>query len=580
MQFDDFYETVQSFGRYQKLKYLLVCLTYVLPPIMVYTWTFTAATPSFRCQLSSEDDPNNDFTQHVLARHVPSETQCREYKSTISVQECQRCYLSTNKSYHDESNGNTLKACTSFSFDRTYYESTLVEEWSMVCDRVSWKSLSQMIFFFGYMIGSLVFGVLSDKFGRRPIMGISFFIISFASFLCAFAPQDGLGFELSYSLFILGRFLLACASRGVALTGFVIGVEIVGPRQRLLTGIIIQYFFAIGELILLVFAYFFRSWYLLHTTLAILSLPFLIVYFLLPESPRWMISKGHYERGEKVLRHIAKINQTSFDSIAYQRLITEEKKREAIIDEKRHGFMILFRSKTMFIITLNISFQWFVQNLVFYGVSQNTGTWLSNPYISFGAGAIVEILAYFSVHLLLRLWGRKTIYCAFATGFAVFAILVVPVQVLMIKGSPGQNGLMFAIHVILKFFATGSYAIIYIYANELFPTQVRNTGMGICSMIARVGAIAGTLSNDLLARVWLYFPIVVFGVTSIIAVSFVTICPETLNKSLPQTVDDVELMGLALPWGRPKRLTRVQVDDENNTDENIALKLPTGGDNA
>ena len=99
-----------------------------------------------------------------------------------------------------------------------------------------------MIFFFGYMIGSLVFGVLSDKyidsswsvdfrfcitfmlrFGRRPIMGISFFIISFASFLCAFAPQDGLGFELSYSLFVLGRFLLACASRGVALTGFVIG---------------------------------------------------------------------------------------------------------------------------------------------------------------------------------------------------------------------------------------------------------------------------------------------------------------------------------------------------------------------
>ena len=64
----------------------------------------------------------------------------------------------------------------------------------------------------------------------------------------------------------------------------------------------------------------------------------------------------------------------------------------------------------------------------------------------------------------------------------------------------GQNGLMFTIHVILKFFATGSYAIIYIYANELFPTQVRNTGMGICSMIARVGAIVGTLSNDLLVN--------------------------------------------------------------------------------
>lgn len=57
---------------------------------------------------------------------------------------------------------------------------------------------------------------------------------------------------------------------------------------------------------------------------------------------------------------------------------------------------------------------------------------------------------------------------------------------------------MFIVNVVLKFFASGSYAIIYIYANELFPTNSRNTGIGICSMIARLGAIVGTLSNDLL----------------------------------------------------------------------------------
>ena len=57
---------------------------------------------------------------------------------------------------------------------------------------------------------------------------------------------------------------------------------------------------------------------------------------------------------------------------------------------------------------------------------------------------------------------------------------------------------MFMINVVLKFLASRSYAIIYIYANKLFPTQDRNTGMGICSMVARFGAIVGTLSNDLL----------------------------------------------------------------------------------
>ena len=39
-------------------------------------------------------------------------------------------------------------------------------------------------------------------------------------------------------------------------------------------------------------------------------------------------------------------------------------------------------------------------------------------------------------------------------------------------------------NVLLKFFASGGYGIIYIYANELFPTRVRSTGMGMCSMTA------------------------------------------------------------------------------------------------
>lgn len=53
---------------------------------------------------------------------------------------------------------------------------------------------------------------------------------------------------------------------------------LVGPKQRLFSGVVIQYSFAIGELILLAFAYAFRTWRLLHIALAILSLPFLLFY--------------------------------------------------------------------------------------------------------------------------------------------------------------------------------------------------------------------------------------------------------------------------------------------------------------
>lgn len=118
MQFECFYQTVGSFGRYQKLKYFLVCLTYMLPPIMVYTWTFTAATPVFQCRTSSEEFNAN------WSRYMPSESQCREYKKQISIDECQRCYRNGNAS----DDQGPLQECENFVFDRTYYRTTLVEE--------------------------------------------------------------------------------------------------------------------------------------------------------------------------------------------------------------------------------------------------------------------------------------------------------------------------------------------------------------------------------------------------------------------------------------------------------------------
>ncbi|CAF1201860.1 unnamed protein product [Rotaria sp. Silwood1] len=99
-------------------------------------------------------------------------------------------------------------------------------------------------------------------------------------------------------------------------------------------------------------------------------------------------------------------------------------------------------------------------------------------------------------------------------------------------------------NVLLKFFAAGSYAIIYIYVNELIRTGIRNTGMGICSIVARIGAIVGTTSNDILTRLWINLPTVLFGILSLIAAFLVLMLPETLNRTLPQTIEDTEQMGL------------------------------------
>jgi hypothetical protein len=55
-------------------------------------------------------------------------------------------------------------------------------------------------------------------------MGVSFVLMFVAGIICAQAPHDLLGYGTSYPFFAIGRFLLACATRGIGITGFVMGM--------------------------------------------------------------------------------------------------------------------------------------------------------------------------------------------------------------------------------------------------------------------------------------------------------------------------------------------------------------------
>jgi hypothetical protein len=57
-------------------------------------------------------------------------------------------------------------------------------------------------------------------------MSVSFILMSVSGFLCAYGPQPRYGFWPSYIIFTLARFLLACSTRGISVSGFVLGSEI------------------------------------------------------------------------------------------------------------------------------------------------------------------------------------------------------------------------------------------------------------------------------------------------------------------------------------------------------------------
>ncbi|CAF3355901.1 unnamed protein product [Rotaria sp. Silwood1] len=550
----------------------------MLPPIMVYTYTFTAAIPNFRCvnpTVSIPDEYNEILNNRFDAIYKPTAEQCKQVSKSLSIKECQRCFIQSRTNNQSSVNV-TLTPCNEYVYERRYYTKTLVEEWTMVCDRLHYRSTAQMIFFVGYMVGSIVFGMLADKYGRRPIMSVSFILMSVSGFLCAFGPQPIYGFWPSYVIFVTARFLLACSTRGISVSGFVLGSEIVGPSKRLLTGIVIEYFFAFGQLFLALFANYIRTWRALTGAISIFTVPFIFFYFILPESPRWLVSQGRFDEAEKVLRYIAAKNGRDFDKDAYEQ-VKEEQQISMLNKHNQEGVMGLFRSKIMCIISINLFFQWLVQNLVFYGVSQNTGAWELNPYLSFTLSALVELAAYIMVHLILDRIGRKIPYCLFAILFGIVALLVLPLQKFMPNETYTKKVLLNLINGSLKFFASASYAIIYIYANELFPTNLRNTGMGICSMVARIGAIIGTYCNDSLARIWVLLPVLLYGIVSLIAAVLALMFPETLNKPLPQSVAEAERMAMAnIRTGKPQSTITNGTEREGQSltghNEDIILK--------
>lgn len=127
MQFDDVYETVGMFGPYQKVKYFLLCCTNLLPPVMVYAWTFIAATPSFRCKPPIDDILNTNLNDSSISWAIPDPSQCSATQKHISVRECQRCFLFINRT-DPLGSTNQLTSCQYFTFDHTYYQSTIVED--------------------------------------------------------------------------------------------------------------------------------------------------------------------------------------------------------------------------------------------------------------------------------------------------------------------------------------------------------------------------------------------------------------------------------------------------------------------
>ena len=78
---------------------------------------------------------------------------------------------------------------------------------------------------------------------------------------------------------------------------------------------------------------------------------------------------------------------------------------------------------------------------------------------------------------------------------------------------------------IQSFFRSISFPTVYIYGGEIFPTVIRNVGMGTASLLARIGSMIAPFIATQLADVAHWLPPVLFGIIPLFGAALVIFLP-------------------------------------------------------
>lgn len=531
MAYEDLFTYIGDFGRYQKRIYFLLCLTAIPCGFHKLANVFLMARPEHRCQLPFElNNASYTLSTDQLRLEYPL-----DYLGKYS--KCER--LDAN--FSDEYFASNIPAklsiqCESYIFDYSKYKSSTVIEWAMICGRAWMRATADALFMVGVLLGSIIFGQMSDNYGRKPVFFASLVLQVIFGVIAGIAPN--------YITFTLSRLIIGATTSGVFLVSYVLAMEMVGPTYRLFAGVAVMMFFSFGFILTAGFALVFTDWREFQIAITLPGLVFMCYYWFIPESSRWLLSKNRKEEAIKIIEDVAKENKVTIPKEVLDSIGDDQKEVVKNPNVKQPSLLDLFRYPNLRKKTLLIFLDWFVNSATYYGLSWNTSNLGGNDMVNFIISGAVEFPAYTFLLLTLNRWGRRNILCGcmLVAGISLLATIIIPEE---------HSYAVVILAMFGKMAITSSYGTVYVFTTEQFPTPVRNVGLGASSMMARIGGILAPYIN-VLSDVWKPLPLVIFGVLAFISGLLSLYLPETLNKKLPETIEEGECFG-----------KKVRKDEEN-----------------
>uniref|UniRef100_A0A8D2N621 Solute carrier family 22 member 13 n=3 Tax=Passerellidae TaxID=1729112 RepID=A0A8D2N621_ZONAL len=375
---------------------------------------------------------------------------------------------------------------------------SLLTEFDLVCDRKDLNDIAQAIYMAGLLLGSMIFGPLSDRIGRRPVILISVFLQGLFGLGIAFVPH--------FYVYMAFRCVVGASVSGLDLHS----TEWIGVSSRPNAVLTSHCCFAIGQMILAGLSYGIRNWRLLEIAGSAPMFALFFYIWVLPESARWLVTKGRIEEAKKVLQKAAATNKCSLPPELLEQVLGGP--------DLRHcpgAPCLAFR---------------FVNSFVYYGLSLNVTNFGLDIYLTQLAFGAVEIPARFACIFTLQRFGRRKTQ-------AVLLVLS-GLVCLIITGIPEDQPVATTVLATIgKFAASASFSTSYVYAAELFPTVVRQTGVGLCSVSARVAGILAPLVR-LLGQHHRAIPMAIFGSAPVLGGLLCILLPETCGTDLADDTGD------------------------------------------
>ncbi|KAG0717956.1 Organic cation transporter protein [Chionoecetes opilio] len=340
------------------------------------------------------------------------------------------------------------------------------------------------------------------------------------------------------------------------LCSLVAAVEASSIRHRSIVGIMFSVPFALGNMLLPGVAYLVRDWRHLHLAISVPVILLIANTIILPESPRWLLQKGRWTEAEKELQRAARWNSSkTFDSSWLLSALTQMKAQQAehqehsedntpgrfSLRDTRRSLMVFVSTPVLRRISLILYFVWLTCSMVYYGISLSSSNFSVDPFLYMFLGGVMELPSYTLTVPFVSVCGRKAVLITLLMACGV-TVLVVPFLPLAHDGWGFLSVVMAG-----KFCITSAYQVVYLYSSELFPTTLRTRGVGVSSMVGRLGAILSPFINDGLGGLHWAIPTTIFGALSVTAALLTCLLPETRGRQLPDTVDDVERDGHAPP---------------------------------